>query len=817
MTGLPIASHQIGCQFVESGSQAMNLSWICSDFLVEHCAQCPHHSPNGDSGWGAGVITQRRESAEKRERQARQRQEHIESLRTNLREELKSIGDRANPESRRIIEFLDEMFVSDVEKQSSAATYIKQSAQLAPELFSAPAIDLILTVADAEEFGAVMLPICSELAGRRTDLSARLEMLALNSIRRGMLVEQAATVLDRLGSGAAYPLDSESIKQLLLSQNHIIPIGGWSGGDPTYESSTNVLVRSYDSAPASVSAVIQQYLGDANDTVRIQLCGAIRLIQKLRPELAIALLPDLLRSLELYEDERLGTGTPSGGLVRILRAAFRHAPKTVDEFFGTAIANTRPTVQEDLVNVYRDQFIDRSIDWRDRTSRKETDDVSLAERMAIARLLLWIRDDKIEVDIRNTALDALELACRYATGAFDSEFDSLLGYFALVCQQIDPPPQPPKIIVPGQSTDPQLESLKAYSRKQNWGFFKYKLQKCLETLCEQRPLDTFGPIHDCFNKSSDIVGIEFRGTLLELLGKLGREYELRPQILPQLMRGLMDYGSPWVRAQAIKALVEMFAYSKAAPPADMIDVIVVHLQDSYVVVHKAAVKAVSRRPRWFNAQQRREALSALAVHLDVYRKDAYELEHICDAIVRLGIVDERLKITSQRMALSVLPTGDKIIDSRIIRELMRSCGPADRLSPSFAKVIGEYLAATDRDRFNGSSDRQTMFDWLHRMEPGAFERAAAAMLVSAKRLAERDNWESCHFASLFSHFGRFQNEQEILAAARNGVADEPRHADFRRELERLASIAAANAALQTGDIDSARACFDLAFTGNREA
>ena len=87
---------------------------------------------------------------------------------------------------------------------------------------------------------------------------------------------------------------------------------------------------------------------------------------------------------------------------------------------------------------------------------------------------------------------------------------------------------------------------------------------------------------------------------MSLLSELGKDYTLRPQVLSLLWRGLMDYDSDWVRSQAIEATVEMFPYSATSPPANMVDTIVVHLQDPKIVVYKAALQAVSRRPRWFD-------------------------------------------------------------------------------------------------------------------------------------------------------------------------------------------------------------------------
>jgi hypothetical protein len=812
MTGLPIATYSIGCPKVQGGSQSMNLPWIFSEFLVEHCAGCPHHTPNGDTSWGQNVIDTWRVETQRREQESKERAERISALRLELRQKSRVIGKDVEQEAKRLAEFLEALFAEEDSKRQEAAGRLQNSARIAADLFPELAIDLLLTLAMSEEFSALVLPILAELAGRRPDLSVRLEATAHAGITRGIHREKCAAVIDQLDVAATYPLGDAVVEGLLLSQNHCRPIGGWRDGEPDYTHSTAILTRSFDANAESVQSVIRRHLQNPEDMVRVQLCGAVRLIQEARPQLVLNLFDDVKRSLELYEKTELGTESPSGRLVHLLAAAFRHSPEIADKYLGESMASLRPAVQEDVVRVYRDQFFDRSVDRQMRHERRQRPDISDPERLAITRLLTWAKDEQLEIDIRAEAVEALETACEYATAGMLGQFESLLGYAAIVCDQKEPPPAPRRIILPGQPDDPQLERMNAFGRNQQWGFFKRGLQKCLEKLCELHPSDVFDVVSGCLNQPAGYQANAFKACCVSLLGELGKDYLLRPRALPLIMRALMDYESAWVRATAIDATVEMFSYSTAHPPANVVDTIIVHLQDQYVAVHKAALKAVSWRPSWFDDEQALEVLNCLSAHLRVYRDDAYQLDDICDAILGIGRRHEQFKRAALRLVGTVFPTGEELVDAKIAEELARFADPEEDIAPFVAKMVGTFLGRHDRDRHNyyGHSRRGRMFEWLHGLSPRGFQTAADSLLSSAMEVAQRDPWECCLFASLFSHFGAFYLEHNILAAAAEALPAEPRHAAFRSMLTQLAALAAGNASLQSGDRSEAEEQFERA-------
>jgi hypothetical protein len=801
MTGLPIASHSIGCRYVEGRSQSMNLRWIFSDFLVQKCAACQYHEPNGDVTWGEKIIDDYRKATDQREQVARSEAERIAQLRSDLRLRSKHISASAAPESLRLLEFLEAIFSDDEIDRKEASERLRQSACLGSDLFPDRAIDLIIVLAGSVQCAHLILPVCAELCSTRNDLNSRLAQTALNNIKTGLHVELSAALLVGLGDAIEYPLGEPYIKRLLLSQNHHRSFGDWEDGAPDYSNSTQAIIRSFDTDLDSVQDIIRRELKNEDDYSRFQLCGAIQLIQRERPQIAVNLLDDLVTSLALYENERLADA-PSGQIVKILQAAFRDFSESVDQFLGERIFRVRATVQEDIIRVYRDQCFDRTVSWKKRDEHRQRTEVSESEKAAIQRLLNWAKNDQLDIDIRAEAAEALAIACKYAPAGVIKHFDSLFGYIAVVSNQKRPAP-PSKILLPNRPKSTQLDQLEEMRRTQEWEIFKQRLQKCLENLCEARPSDVFDSVCGCLNHSWTQLEDEFKACCVSLLGELGKDYLLRPRVLPLIWRALMDYGSTRIQAAAIRAAVEMFSSSTGSPPTNLVDTLILHLRDPHVIVHKAALRAVSWRPGWFDERQSREALTCLSSHLRAYRDDKYQLDDICEGLLTIGRRYEHLKLSALRLVESVFPTGEELVDSEIAQQIVRFCAPNEKVAELVAKDICLYLAGHEWDHLDyGRSPRSRLFEWLHQLPVATYKCVADDLFKSAKAIAERDAWEACHFASVFSHLQDYRHEQWVLEAAVSALPEEPRFESVRATLVKFAALAAANAALQTNDAEA---------------
>lgn len=810
---LPVGLYSLECPKVEFKAWSSVFRRTFGEFLEQHCANCPHHTPNGDISWGQGIIENRREEVQEREQAAAEEAARIFQLRSDLRAQSKEINSEAEPESYQILTYFEMIFSEDEAERKIASLRLKDSAMLGADLFPEAAIDLLFLLAGTSDYAELTLPICAGLASRCSEYDPRFVQVALDNIEKKLYPEHSASILITLGEHVRYPLNDVHIKRLLLAQEHShLPSGFPSSEEPDYSHSTEVLIECYDADPESVLRIIRPELQNENDYVRFQLCSAIELIQSERPQLTENLLNNLVRSLELSEDTFGGVVQPSHKIIGILRSTFRHSAKRVDQALAESMTRVRPAVQEDIINVYRGLLFDRDINWEERLEYRNRTEVTEPEKIAIQRLLTWAKNDRFELDVRLRALDALEIACDYATTEVLKHFNSLLGYLAILCGQERPPDPSNQILTlyPKQPIHPIAEQFDEMSREQSWHNFKRCLQECLKELCRAKPTETSEVVFDCLKQPSANPENEFRAFCMTLLGILGRNFALRGRVLPLIWHGLMDYESAWVRAKAIDAAVEMFSSSSSSPPANMVDIILVHLRDPKVVVHQAAWRAVSWRPSWFDQKQAHEALSYLGGYLHPYNDEKYHLKDICDAILNIGRREQHLKVSALRVVTSVFPTGEKHVDRTIVENMIRICEPSEKIAWLIARHIGTFLARYGRDRFNDyrRSERLRMFEWLHLLPTATFQRIADDLLVSAKRVAKRDHWEVCYFASLFSHFRDFRCEQIILDTAIDALSEEPRDQRSRSRLKQFARTAAGNASLQEGCRNLAEVYFE---------
>ena len=798
MSGLPIGGHEISCPYSERGGMSANLEWMCSSFLINECDDCQHHAPNGDDSWGKEIITKHKDREQVKKEEAAKRKDEIIRLRSELRLQSQSIGEKAHPESRKIVEFLESMFSESHEIRQDAVDKLVQAAQVGADLFSRQVVDILILQMSNQDYDEPAISVCAELAERRGDLGKELRDAALDVIRNGNLQHRAATIVARLGSSVQYPLSTDCIERLLLTQHHDIPIGGWGESKPDYSDSTNLLAHSYDANADSVLDIVRKHLQSDNDYVRKQLCSALYQIQQIRPEIALSILTELLKSLELYEENDITYGNASGRIVHVFQSAFRHAPRQVDRFFADHMERERTAVQEDIVRVYRDQFFDRDVEVGKRRDSKHTDNVSEAEKIAISRLFDWMKTEQLEPEIRHEVVKALELACTYATGEMVKEFDTLLGYYALLCERDDPPPNTPSIVLPGDIEDPALAHMKELSRRQHWGFLKQSVVKCLEELCKAKPREVFDLVHGCLVEPNSQIGEDFRGAAIALLGELGSHFDLQQRALPILMRELMNYESAWARAKAIYATIEMF-YSQ--PPTDVVDTILIHMQDRKVVVHKAAVRAIDSRPSWFSEMQAFEALKWLTAHANAYLSDPYELEHICEAAMALASRHDGLKRYALALVESVFPAKERHLNKKIAIELRRIIGPQNELAPRVAIHLATFIAMHGRDRYNTYefSDRDRIFKWLFELPCATIALISDQLLTQATKLAKRDFWESWHFASLFANSGLYSHERRVLEVIRDSYPPEPKFDEQREVVTALIALVSFNEHLKLGD------------------
>ena len=788
LTGLPIGAHSVACPYVKEKTESMNVRWIASDFLAQHCIGCPHHSPNGDISWGQQIIDVHAAQAERVRGMSKERDRRIQQLRAELREKSALLSDQATAEARSVLQLLEAVFSDSEPEWSRAVERIRQAASIGSDLFPDEAVRLIATLAKTPEYSESMLPVCSVLAPQLPELAKDLKEAALTNIENGLNVELSAAVLSSLGDAVPYPLDDQYVRHLILSQDHHPIFTGTRGEEANYRHSNTVLIRSLDADPESVARVVRTELGSALEQHRHNTCSAVALIQQSRPNLAISLLDALIASLNLYESDETGY-EPSTAIRRVLRAGLMHNPSVVDEAIGAAFTSARPAVQEDLADVYQQ--------WqRSRDDGNESLSPLIGE-ISATRLFQWVRDERLHIQVRQEALRSLKSTYSLFPERAIDDFATLLGYLAIVSAQEKPLERAPSLEIPRSTHNELVNQLEQRSDLLGWNAFKSELAQCLTILSRYDAPMVLQAVTECLDRPLDEINVEFKVRCVSVLGDMAANYELRPRALPYVWRALMDYGSPSTRAQAIEAAVKMFR-NGVAPPENLVEMVLLSLTDNYVVVHQAALRAVIRRSYWFDVNQAPDLFASLASLLDAYGPKKYLVDEICDAVMRTAKGNPRYRAFALRLITKCFPTGEEFIDRHIAEGMLRFCEPTDTIAIHVAKCLAVYLSEHERDRLNnfGDSEREKMIEWMQRMPAPTFCQIAGDLLPYALNIATRDVWEACEFAGVFAHYRFFHLEHRVLTTAADSIPDEPRRDEQQRMVRQLSLAARANASLQ---------------------
>ena len=797
MTGLPIGSHTVGCPYVNGKIGGMNLRWIMSDFLNEHCAGCPHHTPNGDVSWGQEIIDEHVAQTEQAQHLSDETNRRVQELRAELRAKSAGMVEQESVEARSVLAHLEAVFSESESERDEASEFIRQAASIGAELFPIEAARLIATLARTPEYSEAMLPVCAVFGTELTDLADDLVETALTNIEAGLHIESSAAVLRSVGDAATFPLSPLHIRQLMLSQDHDPRSVIFNREEPNYPSSTSVLVKSFDADRKSVTNVARKELESENDDNRHNVCGAIDLVQQERPSIGLDLLDSLITSLNLYDSDDTPYG-PSTKIVPLLRATLIHDPAATDATIGTAFHSARPAVQEDFTNVYE----------RLERSHRDIDENIHPQLFAVVtkRLWEWIRDERLTIEVRHEALNALASTYRLFPSRAAAGLGALLGYLAIVSAQEQPPVRPTPLEIPGQPSNEIVEQLEKHSDLMRWNSFKREFAECLTTLSRHDESMVFQAVADCLDQPLDQMNEDFKVSCVSVLGKVAAKYEIRPRALPYVWKALMDYDSPSTRAQAIEATANMFS-NGISPPPNLAEMVLISLNDPYVVVHRAALQVVAWCPHWFRVSQTLNLLVKLEVLLNAYAPKKYLLDDICHAIFEVTQTDPRYKPQALRLIEHIFPTGEEFIDRDIVSRMIRFCKPMEVIADVGAKCVAVYLGEHQQDSVNdfGRSEREKMFAWLRQLPIATFRRVSDDLLTCALKAAERDDsWVACSFAGVFAHFMDFQREHDVLETALRAIPDEPRRAEQRALVQRLTEAATKNASLQARETEDYR-------------
>jgi hypothetical protein len=776
MSGLPIGSHDITCDHARGGISGLNLPWILPEFVVQNCRGCPSHSPNGDTEWGERVIAEHEAQVkEANERQAALARQ-LEEVRASGRKLARDAQGKAEFTVHRVLELTEDLFGEDTQRRSDAAALLQEAARIAPELFHEASVDIILGSAPQPLVADLCLPIAAALAPRRADLADRLIMVAVEAIERRLSIETACEILLRCDCGAARPIPGGVIERVIALQNHIRPFGGWTTRHldchlveipPSYRFSTALLGKAYDQDSEAVLTPLRAAFRDNNKLRRVNACGIVQELLQQRQAIGAALLPEIIDSLNLDDDPFDESADREA--CALIRTIFFNEPTPADELLRERFDGQSLETQGLTADVY--QLVLRT-EWNEKegADRAQFDQ---AIGLAFRRCLALVQDQTLDLEVRSEFADAIESACRHYPDLAMAEFDTLLGALACLYTQKEAPPPPPRILLPGDaSPDPRLQSLEATNRQMIWDQFKSKYHKCLEELASRRPNSAAGRLLNCFAGLDSKTHELLKAEVVSLLGEVGRDREILPQVLPLLWKAFMDYDSVLVRCYGIEAIKRCFESADCDPPPDIVEALLLHLRDRYVGVHDAAIRTIRWNTNWLAPSQAEDVIQQLAGWAATYRKrNPYKLNDICPPIVYLSRSVPALRFGAIRFIASLLPTGATYVDKDLIELLLRGVKPEENGAICVVPQVAAWLARDRRDPFDYHDGlRNQIHEWLQALPQETFQKTRGALLVAGRSMAKNGEiWSVYHLAATFASLGDFRAEAEVLGIAKAGL------------------------------------------------
>jgi hypothetical protein len=694
----------------------------------------------------------------------------------------------------RILEWIEHLFSAGDDEVRETVHRLRGAAQVAPELFRAPAVDALVQGAAAEPFMEPCLQVLAVLACQRPDLDGRLAPAARAALDAGRCLVAACQVLVEVGGRSNCPPDAAVVAQVIRLQNHIRPIGGWPTKHPDcpvvdlapdYSSSTRLLVQAYDRQPSSVDAPLRAALQkNGNRWRRANACGVIRGLLRQRPRIGTELLADIADSLEL--DDESYEFSADGAACQLLVDIFLHDPGAVDDLLVTRLPAASEELQVLYIQVYDGVLRDR-LDEPGPGGAAGDGTAQEAVARAFRRCLDLLQDESLHLEARLDVAEAIKCACRHHVGLALDAFDTMLGTLANLSLREQPPPPRPRLLLPGEpDPSPALAALEQHHRQMRWDHFRSSVADCLEELARERPAETAQPLLSAFNGLDSKVHEALKADVLLLLGEVGRCPGQLPDVLPAIWKGLMDYDSVRVRGRAIEALTNCFECASINPPSNVLEILLLHLQDTYCFIHLAVLRTLAWHADWLTPQQTERALQSAYAWAVTYRRDEpHRLDEVFRAVLALSCQVPQLRARAVQGLVSLRPTTVPIVDEHLTDLLVDHVDPREPGAESVARQVGAWLASSRRDPFPGSDKRLHLFAWLHRLPPATFRRVAPQLRTQAREVARRDPLDACLFASLFAAFGAFDAEAEVLALARAPLPDGRWNEGMRAALEVL--------------------------------
>lgn len=300
---------------------------------------------------------------------------------------------------------------------------------------------------------------------------------------------------------------------------------------------------------------------------------------------------------------------------------------------------------------------------------------------------------------------------------------------------------------------------------------------------------------------------DLRDEAVQLLGDLGQRVELLPDVLPALWSALL-HGEQRVRARAVEAW-EKIAVRGHRLPRELDELLPVLLADSYVIVHRATIRALRNGLPVADAQLSDVVESLLRWAHTYAGGDSDLLDDLLQVTWSLaGRLPTQVADVLREQCLQLAQSLDAYDKERFLNWQARG----SEALPSFPARLLEVAANRRVDRTNQRDDG--VLRQLRGLD-GVRLASLGEEIASAARAHLPDNhWEAQRFIEILQRAGLWTLALELAQEIRDTIPDDQEHAVERRGTEALAELVAAEDMLAHGEPGEAESALERSQRAN---
>ena len=579
-TGLPIGHHAMVCDFAPASGMA---TWLLEESAVRfhdaNCVNCSHRVPVALPNL-AMLVAQREadhQNAQTRAQEAQRAKEAALQARTAVRAELRTIL----PVPAKT--FMDDLDRLDADRDEQAATRVIESARLAPEILVPALTEYLFSVLEGDDhwLEASGLTLLSHTADQR-----RLVRCAMKCLRQGYALNlAAATVTQRLDH-----VDAADIPDAVIGFAYVATPPRSEFGHPHRDDGdpghlTQLADRFPEPVERGLLALLarrdQLQVGVTARAMGLLITRSERWVHPfLRPLAAHLSRLDVLVEIERDSELRKITHDLQVALV----GAFLAAPDLVDEELMRQFESASDDGEGRLAGVYEEVL---RLAHRDRHTPPVVEPAHTHGHVVAIRRLATLSATSDNSEVAHQVLSAFRHPSASIAPAAKAAMDVLLGTAAVLDSKLQAPEPEPNVLAPPH---PLAEMEKANRRSSLWYLRAALLKLAIHgAIADAEGLARF----EAVLSQRGLLGDSLEAAIVREIAPLLATSAGLKAMLPYLY-GAMVGASVVGRAAAADALKDIGSQRLADLPDLVADSLVLMLFDPYIIVHKAAVRALGR-------------------------------------------------------------------------------------------------------------------------------------------------------------------------------------------------------------------------------